>query len=123
MGQFGGITAVSDLPGRAVLVGYVRQAARLNASGQRIGPVRRARKPLPVPKDLVAALRKTAGAAAKFRAFSPSQQRDYSEWLLEARTAATRARRLDTAVEWIAQGKPRMWKYMKTPATGGKAAR
>ena len=31
----------------------------------------------------------------------------------EAKTEATKQRRLDTAVEWIGEGKPRMWKYMK----------
>ena len=111
MGQFGCITTVADLPGKVVLVGYVKEAARLNATGRKIGPVRKAKKPLPVPKDLTAALQKKAGASAKFRAFSPSQQREYSEWLVEAKTDATRARRLATAVEWIAEGKTRMWKY------------
>jgi hypothetical protein len=113
MGQFGCITAVSDLPPDAVLVGYVRKAARLNESGTKIGPIRKAKKPLPVPKALVAALKKSAGATAKFQAFSPSQKREYSEWILEAKTDATRARRLATAVAWIGEGKTRMWKYRR----------
>jgi hypothetical protein len=113
MGQFGCITKVADLPKDPVLVGYVREAARLNAIGKKVGPVRKARKPLPVPKDLLAALKKKAGATAKFNAFPPGQKRDYAEWLIEAKTDATRQKRLATAVEWIAEGKPRMWKYMK----------
>ncbi len=117
MGQFGCITAVSDLPSRKVLVGYVREAARLNETGQKKGPVRKAKKPLPVPKELTAALKRKAGATARFQAFSPSQQREYSEWLIEAKTDATRAKRLTTAVEWIAQGKPRMWKYRRPRTT------
>ena len=116
MGQFGCIRSVADLPKDAILVGYVREAARLNETGQKVGPVRKARKPLPVPKDLVAALKKRVGATAKFQAFSPSQKRDYSEWLIEAKTDATRQKRLATAVDWIAEGKPRMWKYMKQKA-------
>ncbi len=116
MGQFGGITALADLPAKKVLVGYVRKAARLNATGRKVGPVRRKKAPLPVPKELTAALKKKAGAAAKFKAFRPSQQRDYSEWILEAKTEATRARRLATSVAWIAEGKPRMWKYQKNTA-------
>jgi uncharacterized protein YdeI (YjbR/CyaY-like superfamily) len=113
MGQFGCITAVPDLPPKKVLVGYVREAARLNEAGKKVGPIRKKKAPLPVPKELTAALKKKAGAAAKFAAFSPSQKRDYSEWILEAKTDATRARRLATSVEWIDEGKPRMWKYMK----------
>ncbi len=114
MGQFGCITAVADLPKESVLVGYVREAARLNETGRKVGPIRKARKPLPAPGDLVAALKKESGATAKFQAFSPSQKREYSEWLVEAKTDSTRKQRLATSVEWIAQGKTRMWKY-RTP--------
>src|SRR4051812_21809999 len=56
MGQFGRIRALSDLPKEAALVGYVREAARLNATGQRVAPERRQRAPLPVPKPLTDAL-------------------------------------------------------------------
>jgi uncharacterized protein YdhG (YjbR/CyaY superfamily) len=35
------------------------------------------------------------------------------EWLLEAKTEATRQRRLASAVEWIAAGKSRHWKYQQ----------
>ncbi len=111
MGQFGRIASLSDLPADSVLVGYVREAARLNEAGEKVGPIRRAKKPLPVPSALSAALRRKAGAAARFRKFSPSQRREYSEWIAEAKTDATRDKRLATAVAWIAQGKSRNWKY------------
>ena len=118
MGQFGRLTSLADLPKDKVMVGYVREAARLNATGQKLGPMaRQARKPLPVPKALTAALKKKPAALAKFKALSPSQQRDYSEWIVEARTDATRDKRLATSVEWIGQGKPRMWKYMRPRKT------
>ena len=111
MGQFGCLTTVSDLPRDTVLVGLVREAARLNETGTKVGPIRKAKKPLPVPPALTAALKKKAGAASRFRAFSPSQQREYSEWIVEAKTDETRAKRVATSVAWIAQGKTRMWKY------------
>ncbi len=118
MGQFGRLTSLDDLPKDKVLIGYVREAARLNAERKKLGPrPRRVRKPLPVPKELTAALKKRPAALAKFRAFSPSQQRDYSEWIFEARTDATREKRLETSVDWIGQGKPRNWKYMKPRRT------
>jgi len=114
MGQFGRLTSLSDLPADKVMLGYIEEAARLNETGQKLGPMdRKARKPLPVPKQLTAALQKRAGAMGKFGAFSPSQQREYSEWILEAKTEQTRNKRLATAVGWIGEGKPRMWKYMK----------
>ena len=111
MGQFGCIRTLSDLPPDSVIVGYVSEAKRLADEGIRLGPIRKAKKPLPVPAVLTAALRKKAGAAARFKAMSPSQRRDYSEWILEAKTDATRDKRLATAVGWIVEGKSRNWKY------------
>ncbi len=113
MGQFGRITALSDLPGDAVILGYVRQARRLADSGVKVGPIRKVKKPLSVPPALTAALKKRTGATARFKNLSQSQQREYSEWILEAKTDATRDKRLAIAVGWIAEGKSRNWKYQK----------
>jgi len=113
MGQFGRITAVSDLPKDSVLVGYVREAARLNAEGVKVPKQRKEpKKPLPTPPDLASALKKNARARATFEGFSPSHKREYVEWITEAKTEETRKKRLGTAIEWMAEGKPRMWKYM-----------
>ena len=51
-------------------------------------------------------------AAKAFAAFSPSHRREYAEWIAEAKRPETRKKRLEQSVEWIAQGKPRNWKYM-----------
>jgi len=113
MGQFGRITSLSDLPKDSVLVGYVREAARLNAEGVKVPKQPKApKKPLATPPDLASALRKNAKAKATFEGFSPSHRREYIEWITEAKTDATRSKRLGTAIEWMAEGKPRMWKYM-----------
>ncbi len=111
MGQFGCITKLADLPSDSVIIGYVRQARKLADAGIKLGPVRKAKKPLAVPASLTAALKKKAGAAGRFKAMSPSQQREYSEWILEAKTDATRDKRLGIAAGWIAEGKTRNWKY------------
>jgi uncharacterized protein YdeI (YjbR/CyaY-like superfamily) len=50
-------------------------------------------------------------AGAAFDAFPPGQRREYVEWITEAKREETRLRRIRTAIEWIAQGKPRYWKY------------
>jgi uncharacterized protein YdeI (YjbR/CyaY-like superfamily) len=114
MGQFGRITSLSDLPKDSVLLGYVREAARLNAEGVKVSrKPREPRKPLATPSDLAAALKKNVRAKATFEGFSPSHKREYVEWITEAKTEETRRKRLGTAVEWMAQGKPRMWKYIK----------
>ena len=114
MGQFGRITSVDDLPSDRVILGYVEKAAELNESGVKVPrPVKHPRKEIPMPKDLAAALKKNARARATFEGFRPSHQREYLEWITEAKTEETRNKRLATAIEWMAEGKPRMWKYMK----------
>jgi len=114
MGQFGRITSVKDLPPKKVLVGYVKKAMELNKNG--VKPPREAkpkRKALPMPDDFRRALGRNKRAKVAFDAFSPSHQREYIEWIIEAKTDETRGRRMETALEWIEEGKPRNWKYMK----------
>ncbi|MHB1299178.1 MAG: YdeI/OmpD-associated family protein, partial [Gemmatimonadaceae bacterium] len=55
--------------------------------------------------------RRNARARTTFEAFSPSNRRDYVEWIIEAKREATRASRLATTIEWLEEGKPRNWKY------------
>ena len=113
MGNFGRITKLSDLPSKRVLAGYLKTAMRLNQAGVKPPPrARRPKVPLRVPADLRARLAGSAKARIAFARFSPSHRREYIEWITEAKTAETRARRLATAVGWIAGGKPRNWKYM-----------
>jgi hypothetical protein len=116
MGQFGCIKSLSDLPGDKVIVGYVREAARLNETGEKVGPIRRKLKPLPVPAELRAALKENPAALARFESFSPSHRREYNEWIGEAKTDQTRRNRTETAIAWIAEGKSRNWKYMRKPS-------
>jgi uncharacterized protein YdeI (YjbR/CyaY-like superfamily) len=115
MGQFGRLTRLSDLPGKRELTGYIRQAMTLIDSGARRVPAKAAapRAPLDVPDDLAAALKKNAKARATFDGFAPGYRRDYIEWITEAKREDTRQRRLEQAIEWLAEGKPRNWKYMK----------
>ena len=112
-GQFGALKSVSDLPPKKVLVGYIRQAAKLNEEGIK-APSRDTRVKKPeanVPLDLTAALKKNKKAQSAFDAFSQSRRRDYILWITEAKTDATREKRLTTAIEWISEGKSRNWKY------------
>jgi uncharacterized protein YdeI (YjbR/CyaY-like superfamily) len=67
---------------------------------------------LKIPPDLDSALKKSSAAARTFASFSPSQRREYIEWITEAKRPETRAKRLQTTVDWLAEGKPRNWKYM-----------
>jgi uncharacterized protein YdeI (YjbR/CyaY-like superfamily) len=64
-----------------------------------------------VPEDFQAALRKNPRANAAFQAFSPSHRREYIEWIVEAKRDETRRKRVDTSIQWMAEGKARNWKY------------
>lgn len=114
MGQFGRITRLSDLPSKKVLTGYVKKAMELNESGVKSPTRSKPKEPRPeavVPDDLAAALAATPKARAAFDKFPPSHRREYIEWITEAKTSATRTRRLETAIQWMAEGKSRNWKY------------
>lgn len=115
MGSFGKLATVRDLPPKKQLVAYVKKAAALNAQGVKAASARKAAAPKPaaVPTpEFAAALRKHKAAAATFKAFPPSHQREYVEWIAEAKREDTRDRRIAQAVEWLAEGKQRNWKYM-----------
>ena len=114
MGQFGRITKLSELPPKKVLTGYIKQAMKLNEEGVK-SPTRskpKAPRELVIPDDLASALRANPAAPATFEKFNPSNNREYVDWINEAKTQATRTRRLEQAIEWMAEGKPRNWKYM-----------
>lgn len=113
MGDLGRVTTLRDLPPAATLRKVLREAARLNEQGVRPVRNRKPRAPLPEPPDLRKALKTNAAARKAWAAFAPSHRREYIEWLTEAKRDATRARRLATTLEWLAQGKQRNWKYQR----------
>jgi len=112
MGQFGRMARMADLPGDAELARLLARAAALIDSGVKAPRAVKHPKPaLEIPADFRAALDADPAAAKIFEAFPPSYRRDYLEWIIEAKRAETRARRIAQAVEWIAEGKGRNWKY------------
>lgn len=113
MGQFGCITRLSDLPSDKVLAGYIKKAAKLNDNGVKVvrKPVSKIKAPLKPPAYFVAALKKNKQAKATYDSFSYSHKKEYLQWITEAKTEATRDRRLAQAIEWMAAGKARNWKY------------
>jgi uncharacterized protein YdeI (YjbR/CyaY-like superfamily) len=113
-GNLGKIYSVKDLPSKKEFGGWVKKAVELAGSG--VNPVKRATKPkkeLAMPDYFMSAIRKNKKALATYEQFSPSAQRDYIEWITDAKGEDTRDRRVTQAVEWMAEGKPRNWKYMR----------
>ena len=116
MGQFGRIESLADLPAAPALrklVVAARAAWLAEKEDKAAAPPapRAVREAPPLPDDLAAALKGRAGARKRYDAFTASQQREYVEWIEEARREATRASRVAQAAEWIAEGKTRNWKY------------
>jgi uncharacterized protein YdeI (YjbR/CyaY-like superfamily) len=109
MGQFGKLTKVADLLDAEALAAMLVAAAALIDAGIRPARVAAKKPPLPVPDDLRAALAALPEAAAAFDGFPPGAQREYVEWVIEAKQPATRARRIAQTVEQCAQGKKRYW--------------
>jgi uncharacterized protein YdeI (YjbR/CyaY-like superfamily) len=109
------LTSVKDLPAKSTFARYVKRAIELNASGATVprAPTK-PKKALVMPDTFRTAIDKNAKARRAYEAFSPSHQREYIEWITDAKQDATRDRRIAQAVEWLAEGKPRNWKYMKT---------
>ncbi|WP_165231099.1 YdeI/OmpD-associated family protein [Aquisphaera insulae] len=115
MGQFGRLKKISDLPSKKVLTSYVKQAVKLNEDGVKSPTRSRPKGPakeVVVPDDLAALLDANPPASATFDGFPPSHRREYVDWINEAKTQPTRSRRLEQAISWLAEGKPRNWKYM-----------
>lgn len=116
MGSFGKLASLDDLPPKRTLAALIKRAAVLNASGTK--PVRAAAKkvtaPLPeLPVDFVTALDRVALARRTWDGFSPSHRREYLDWILGAKRAETRAKRIAQSVEWLAEGKSQNGKYEK----------
>jgi uncharacterized protein YdeI (YjbR/CyaY-like superfamily) len=116
MGQFGRIGSLADLPKAPALRKLIvaARAAWEAANEQKAAapPVSRGQRAAPaVPEDLAAALAALAGARPRYDAFTAAQQREYVDWIGEAKREATRAARIAQAAEWIAEGKTRNWKY------------
>jgi uncharacterized protein YdeI (YjbR/CyaY-like superfamily) len=106
------LTALAELPDDKTLLRYIREAVALNESGTK-APTRRKTKTkeIAVPDDLAAAFAKNKKSAAAFEKLSPSQRREYIEWITRAKRAETRIRRIKTAIDWLAADKPLNWKY------------
>lgn len=109
---FGRITSLADLPSDKLLLGYIRKAVELNATGiKNSGRAKPNKAKVVVPDYFLAALKKNKKALAAFEGFSPSHKREYVEWITGAKQEETRARRIKSAIEMLSKGKSRNWKY------------
>ena len=103
------------MPSDAVMTKYMKAAVKLNEPGK-VAKKKKAKKknvaPPKIPAVLSKALAKKKKAKTFFESLSPSCQREYVEWITEAKREATVEKRLKTTIEWLSEGKKRNWKYM-----------
>ncbi len=115
MGQFGRLSSVTDLPDEQTLIRLVKEAALLNDLGLKpkktVAPKKD--RALAIPGYFLNAVRGNRKARAAFEGGSYTFRKEYVAWVTDAKTDETRDRRLKTAIEWMAQGKSRHWRYEK----------
>lgn len=113
MGSLGRLTMLKDLPSDKILAQYFKQTIKLIDEGVKLPRQIKSPEapPLEVPDYFMAALRKNKKALAVFESFAPSHRKEYLEWITEAKKEETRDKRMAQAIEWMAEGKPRHWKY------------
>jgi len=113
-GSFGRVTDITDLPARETLIAYVLQGIDLNEKGIKKANPKKApteKAELVIPDYFIDFLSAYPKAVQVFYDFSYSNKKEYVEWITEAKTEATRQKRLETAAEWMSEGKSRNWKY------------
>jgi uncharacterized protein YdeI (YjbR/CyaY-like superfamily) len=109
------IRSMADMPSKSKLQQYIRETRRLADESPRSPMRKRPAKPKPeiaMPPEFAMALKRNTSAAANFEKLSPSHRREYLEWIADAKRPETRDKRISQAMEWLAEGKPRNWKYM-----------
>lgn len=112
MGHFGRIESLKDLPPDSRIQSYIKEAMQLNEEGKKVikkKPV--TQKELIVPEHFLNEVKSNKEAFSTFEKFSTSRKMEYVDWINEAKTEATKNSRLQQAIEWLAEGKPRYWKY------------
>ena len=113
----GKLTSLSDLPSNGELIAFIQEAMALNDKGVKLAP-RQDAKPakaaeIAIPDAFAEQLSRHAHAYEVFQSKSPSFRKEYVVWIADTKTDQTRQKRIDEALEWIAQGKGRFWKYEK----------
>ena len=100
--------------GEPTLMGldFFRRAIELQERGLEIKPSKA--KPLSIPQQLKSALAKNEQAAAAFKAMTKGKQREYADYIAEAKREETKHKRLEKVLPMIAAGKGLNDQYRKS---------
>lgn len=113
MFTLGKITSVEDLPTNKELKAAIKEAMALTDMGVTIKKAPPVKTEVEVPDYFADALSRNEKAASFFEKASSSFRKEYILWITDAKTETTRNKRMEQAIEWIAEGKGRNWKYEK----------
>lgn len=116
MGHLGKLTTLKDLPSDKKLTAWIKEAMDLNDKGIKIKKEfasNKTVKALDIPAPLLKAIKADKAAKANWDAANYSFKKEYATWVAEAKTDATRDKRIKEAVLLISEGKGRHWKYQK----------
>lgn len=113
MGNLGRISSMQDLPSDKKLISWLKEAKKLNDDDVKLIRTSKTTTAIEIPASFALALKKNKQAAAVYESFTPGQKKEYNMWIADAKTDATRDKRIAQAVEWISEGKKRNWKYEK----------
>jgi uncharacterized protein YdeI (YjbR/CyaY-like superfamily) len=115
MGSLGQIKTLKDLPSDKIMIQYIKEAAKLNEDGIGLPPkkILKEKKEIETPVYFTKVLSKNKTALKTFNDFSYSHRKEYIEWIAEAKTEETRNKRMETAIQWLSEGKSRNWKYAR----------
>lgn len=114
MGHIGKITSMDDLPSDKKIIAWIKEGMKLNDNGIKVVKVKPPKDAnIEVPSYFLKELKKNKAAQKTFDAFTFSCKKEYVTWITDAKTVATREKRMAQAIEWMSEGKKRMWKYEK----------
>ncbi|MBB6371529.1 YdeI/OmpD-associated family protein [Chryseobacterium shigense] len=113
MFSLGKLTKMEDLPSKVQLKNAIKEAMELTDMGVTMKKAAPSKVETDIPDYFQAALNKNKTAWSVFEQKSPSFRKEYINWITEAKTEATRNKRMEQSLEWIAEGKSRNWKYEK----------
>lgn len=111
MGHLGRITSMKDLPSEKKIIGFIKKAMQITDDGRKLVKKAAPKTAYIIPAYITSAIKKNKKAFAVWEAFAPSHRKEYATWIDDAKTEATKENRIAQALEWIAEGKDRNWKY------------
>jgi len=95
----------------ATIKAYLREAIELHRQGKSIKALRN--KPLSIPEKLAARLSQNPALKTNFETLSKSRQREYAEYISDAKREATQQKRLEKVIPMILNGVGLNDKYRK----------